>query len=143
MVNKTIGDKIRINQSLVKNKNVSPKERRNAYLNLKRLNNVLKEGNIVAAKNKDIRDIQSSNVYDIHHLIINDINNGRLVTNTISHTKFGSKNFYSVSLQGNVHLKKQSTFRKNKAITKENVYESKINGLLSKNDFNYIKNNSK
>ena len=93
MVNKTIGDKIRINQSLVKNKNVSPKERRNAYLNLKRLNNVLKEGNIVAAKNKDIRDIQSSNVYDIHHLIINDINNGRLVTNTISHTKFLLPNF--------------------------------------------------
>jgi len=37
MANKTIGDKIRINQSLVKNKNVSPKERRNAYLNLKKI----------------------------------------------------------------------------------------------------------
>ena len=143
MTNKTIGDKIRINQSLVKNKNVSPKERRNAYLNLKRLNNVLKEGNIVSAKNKDIRDIYNDNRYDIHHLVINGINNGKLVTNTISHTKFRGNNFYSESLKSNVHLKKQSTFRKDKDITKDNVYESKINGLLSKNDFNYIKKNSK
>lgn len=143
MRRKTIGDKIRINQSLVHNKNVSPKERRNAYLNLKRLNNVLKEGNIVSALNKDIRDIYNDNPNDIHHLVINDINNGKMITNTISHTKFRGNNFYSVSLQGNVHLKKHSTFRRDKKITKDNVYESKNNGLLSKNDFEFIKKNSK
>lgn len=143
MARKTIGDKIRINQSLVKNKNVSPKERRNAYLNLRRLNNVLKEGNIVSAKNQNIRDIYNDNPNDIHHLVINDINNGKMITNTISHTKFRGNNFYSDSLKSNVHLKKQISFRKDKYITKDYVYESNVNGKLSKSDFDFIKKNSK
>ena len=145
MRRKTIGDKIRINQSLVHNKNVSPEDRRNAYLNLKRLNDILKPGGIVKAKNSKIRDIYNDNPKDVHHLIINDVNkDNSFITNTISHTPFRpkNKNFYSLSIKSNVHLVKNSSFRKNEFITKDNVFESKLNGKISHSDFEFIKKNS-
>lgn len=142
---KSIGDKIRINQSIIHNKTLPPIERKKAYLKLKSLRSALKPGGIVKAKNTKISDIYDV-ASDVHHLIINEKNvDNSFSTNTISHTRFRPKtdNYYSSSLGSNVHLVKKQFFRRNEKITINNVYESSLNGTLSESDFNYIKNNSK
>ena len=141
---KRIIEKIKINQSIVKNKNVLPIERRNAYLELKRLNSLKKSGSIIKIPDHEMFFInpKQHKPYEHNYFVFNTDEKNNVKVNKITHGKISYKKEipslydYVDDKSTYIGLKIIDSYQRkdkfNKPFKFYNFYESNLNNKISK-----------
>lgn len=143
MAKKRIIDKIKINQSIVKNKANTPAERQRAYLELKRLNSLKFQGNIVKRPNYEMfpSNPKKDRTYEHNYLIFNTDKKNNVLVNVITHDKNIRNKMEVKSISDGMNPsfiglrlvnKSRSKSNKNKNLKFYDFYESNLNYRIDK-----------